>query len=105
AVLLNQFHDILPGSSIHWVHREAEAIYARLAVELEEIITSAQQALVGEGDSPVVFNAAPHERAGVPALGATVKHGSHAPGVTATSEGGRIVLDNGLVRVTVDERG
>ena len=42
AVLLNQFHDILPGSSIRWVHREAEATYARLAVELEAIIGRAQ---------------------------------------------------------------
>ncbi|MGH1551905.1 hypothetical protein ACRAWF_06465 [Streptomyces sp. L7] len=25
TVLLHQFHDILPGSSIAWVHREAEA--------------------------------------------------------------------------------
>ena len=29
TVLLQQFHDILPGSSIAWVHREAEATYAR----------------------------------------------------------------------------
>src|SRR5690625_6805808 len=27
AVLLHQFHDILPGSSIAWVHREARATY------------------------------------------------------------------------------
>ncbi len=51
AVLLNQFHDILPGSSISWVHREAEATYARLAEELEAIIATAQQALAGEGSS------------------------------------------------------
>ena len=38
AVLLNQFHDILPGTSIAWVHREAEATYAGLAEELEAII-------------------------------------------------------------------
>ena len=105
AVLLNQFHDILPGSSIHWVHREAEAIYARLAVELEQIIADAQQALAGEGDTPLVFNAAPHERSGVPALGAVAKHAGHAPGVAASTQDGTIVLDNGLIRVTVDERG
>jgi alpha-mannosidase len=28
-VLLNQFHDILPGSSIAWVHAEAERTYGR----------------------------------------------------------------------------
>ncbi len=28
TVLLQQFHDILPGTSIAWVHREAERNYA-----------------------------------------------------------------------------
>ena len=32
TVLLHQFHDILPGSSIAWVHREARATYAGVAV-------------------------------------------------------------------------
>jgi alpha-mannosidase len=105
AVLLNQFHDILPGSSIHWVHREAEETYARLAVELEAIIERAQRALAGEGDATVVFNAAPHDRNGVRALGAAVKSGSHAPAVSVDREGGSVVVDNGLVRVTIDERG
>ncbi|MET9021369.1 glycoside hydrolase family 38 C-terminal domain-containing protein [Actinopolymorpha sp. NPDC004070] len=105
AVLLNQFHDILPGSSIHWVHREAEETYARLAVELEAIIERAQRALAGEGDATVVFNAAPHDRLGVPAMGADVRASSHAPEVSVRREGSAVVLDNGLVRVTVDERG
>ncbi|REF35059.1 alpha-mannosidase [Thermasporomyces composti] len=105
AVLLNQFHDILPGSSIRWVHREAEETYARLAKELEAIIERAQRALAGEGTQPIVFNAAPHARAGVPAMGAAVQGGSHAPAVTLTRDGGSLVLDNGLVRVTIDERG
>ncbi|HEY6740534.1 MAG TPA: glycoside hydrolase family 38 C-terminal domain-containing protein, partial [Actinopolymorphaceae bacterium] len=106
AVLLNQFHDILPGSSIHWVHREAEETYARLAVELDAIIEKAQKALAGEGDKQIVFNAAPHERSGVPALGASELHSSHASGASVTrGDDGSIVLDNGLVRVTIDERG
>ena len=37
TVLLHQFHDILPGSSIGWVHREAEATYAGLIEQLEAI--------------------------------------------------------------------
>ena len=113
AVLLNQFHDILPGSSIRWVHREAEETYARLAVELEQIIERAQRALVGEGDQQVVFNAAPHARAGVPALGAAVRSESTAASgedsrrTVTVDEGAAdgIVLDNGLVRVTIDGRG
>ncbi|SEN73759.1 Glycosyl hydrolases family 38 C-terminal domain-containing protein [Cryobacterium luteum] len=35
TVLLHQFHDILPGSSITWVHQEAEREYARVAPTLD----------------------------------------------------------------------
>ena len=38
TVLLQQFHDILPGTSIAWVHQEAEREYARVAAELEAVI-------------------------------------------------------------------
>ncbi|GAA1705134.1 glycoside hydrolase family 38 C-terminal domain-containing protein [Kribbella yunnanensis] len=100
AVLLNQFHDILPGSSIAWVHREAEATYARLAEELEAIIAKAQQALAGNGSSSIVFNGAPHTRNGVAGLGSAVA----APAGTAVSVADG-VLDNGVIRVTIDERG
>ena len=34
-VLTLQFHDILPGSSIAWVHADAEAAHARIGAELE----------------------------------------------------------------------
>lgn len=59
VVLMHQFHDILPGSSIGWVHREAEATYAAVAAELEEVIAGALGRLVG---GPGVANAAPHDR-------------------------------------------
>jgi len=44
-VLLQQFHDILPGSSIAWVHREAEENYARVIGELSGLLDSALSAL------------------------------------------------------------
>ena len=34
-VLVLQFHDILPGSSIAWVYEDAAASYARLGARLE----------------------------------------------------------------------
>ena len=40
-VLTQQFHDILPGSSIAWVHADAEAVFERVAAELEERIDGA----------------------------------------------------------------
>ncbi|MFJ6678724.1 alpha-mannosidase [Microbacterium sp. NPDC091382] len=69
TVLLHQFHDILPGTSIAWVHQEAEATYARVAAELQEIIDTAMRSLAGEGERALTVNAAPIGLAGVPALG------------------------------------
>ncbi|MGI5130244.1 alpha-mannosidase [Pseudonocardia sp. CA-107938] len=103
TVLLHQFHDILPGSSIAWVHRESRKTYQRLFGELEAIIAAAQQALAGDGDGELVFNAAPHERSGV-AAGAAAPAAATDP-VTVAADGGGYVLDNGLVTARVDERG
>ncbi|NEB79825.1 alpha-mannosidase [Streptomyces sp. SID14478] len=105
TVLLHQFHDILPGSSIAWVHREARETYARLAKELEDIIAGAQRALAGTGTRELVFNPAPHARRGVLAGGAsaTASDGGGVPPVPR--EGGGFVLDNGLLCVEIDARG
>ncbi|WP_042394455.1 alpha-mannosidase [Streptacidiphilus carbonis] len=104
SVLLHQFHDILPGSSIAWVHREARRTYARLGEELEGIIAGAQRALAGEGSVELVFNGAPHPRGGVPAGAAAP--GSAGGAVAPTPrQGGGYVLDNGLLRVEIDTRG
>ncbi|MDG5802392.1 glycoside hydrolase family 38 C-terminal domain-containing protein [Streptomyces ossamyceticus] len=113
TVLLHQFHDILPGSSIAWVHREAEAEYARVAKELEELTAEAVTAL-GAGDARV-FNTSPRDRAevvrtseGAPVYVEVPANGS-APLAAAepphpvTVDG--LTLDNGLVRVVVAEDG
>ncbi|RBP98544.1 alpha-mannosidase [Bifidobacterium aemilianum] len=52
TLLLNQFHDILPGSGISWVHREAREQYARDLVRLKEIAQEACQA-IGLADSSI----------------------------------------------------
>ncbi|KUN22894.1 alpha-mannosidase [Streptomyces antibioticus] len=113
TVLLHQFHDILPGSSIAWVHREAEAEYARVAEELEALTAEAVAALGGGGAR--VFNTSPYDRAevirtaggslayvSVPANGSAAVTPSE-PAQPVTVEGR--VLDNGLVRVEVAEDG
>ncbi|MCU1495908.1 MAG: alpha-mannosidase, partial [Acidimicrobiaceae bacterium] len=106
TVLLNQFHDIIPGSSIAEVNREAVASYAEVAERLEVLVGRAQRHLAGNGETELSFNAAPHPRDGVQALGA----GRRAPagGVPATArsrEGGGYVLDNGEIRVELDRDG
>ncbi|MFY1675885.1 MULTISPECIES: alpha-mannosidase [unclassified Streptomyces] len=104
TVLLHQFHDILPGSSIAWVHREARDTYARVAAELTGIVESAQRELAGEGDVPLVFNAAPHGRSGVAAGGAAPAEPPRRT-VRRPRDAGGFVLENDLLRVEVDARG
>ena len=69
-LLLQQFHDILPGTSIAWVHREAEERYAEVAEQLEALIATSLAQIAGEGGQPLVFNAAPYAVEGAAALGA-----------------------------------
>ncbi|WP_406095062.1 alpha-mannosidase [Streptomyces sp. NBC_01013] len=106
TVLLHQFHDILPGSSIAWVHREAEKTYAAVAEELNGVIDAAQRALAGDPapGEVLVFNSAPHARGGV-AAGAAAAVSAGSVQAAAPREGGGYVLDNGLLRVEIDARG
>ena len=49
AVLTQQFHDILPGSSIAWAHDDAEAVFAEVGAELEVRIAALLADLAGTG--------------------------------------------------------
>jgi alpha-mannosidase len=104
TVLLHQFHDILPGSSIAWVHRQARETYRETIAELTALRDAAVAALAGNGDRELVFNAAPDARDGVPALGASA---AVAPtgAVTVERDGTDLVLRNGVLVVRVDDRG
>ena len=103
-MLLQQFHDILPGSSIAWVHQDAERNYAAIARRAETVITSAVSRLVGAGSRSLALNAAPHSRHGVEPLGAGVPV-AVMQAVKADRVGADIHLDNGIVRVVIGERG
>ncbi|MGU3409003.1 alpha-mannosidase [Microbacterium sp. M1A1_1b] len=121
ATLLQQFHDILPGSSIQWVHEENEETYRRNHAEIEQLALDALAALGATGDDAgAVANPADHARrellvdpdgravgvvevpghAVVPVRAVTPAHP-----VTVVQEDDGIVLDNGLVRVHVDTEG
>jgi alpha-mannosidase len=112
TVLLQQFHDILPGSSIAWVHREGEAGYARVQAALEQVIADALAALArsgADGSHPAphaessVFNAGPFAWDGVPALGS-------GPAQTASDarlarDGDTYVLSTDRARFVLDASG
>lgn len=102
-VLLLQFHDILPGSAIAWVHREAERIHGEVAVPLERIIGEAIAALTEGGDEPLLVNSSPLARAGVGGLG--IARGASAPPVDVIEADGQWVLSTEHVRVVVDADG
>ncbi len=100
TVLLLQFHDILPGSAIAWVHREAEAKHAEVATELEAIIETSIAALVGDGTTQLLINSSPLARAGVGGL-AIAETTGEALGTVLTDDGSGLTLSNGLLTVRV----
>nr|HRU05783.1 glycoside hydrolase family 38 C-terminal domain-containing protein [Candidatus Brocadiia bacterium] len=68
-VLLNQFHDILPGSSIARVYEEAEAAYERVIRDANALAADARRALVRKDQaSATVFNSLSWPRRALVAL-------------------------------------
>lgn len=55
-LLLNQFHDILPGSSIARVYEEAESDYEAVLETAAGVIRSATASLTDDGEAVSVFN-------------------------------------------------
>jgi len=57
GILLNQFHDIIPGSSIARVYQEAEAVHAHVQAEAGRVATSAARSLLKvDSNAVTVFN-------------------------------------------------
>jgi alpha-mannosidase len=55
TVLLHEFHDILPGTSIAWVHREAVSVLSGVLTDARALSDAARTALAGSGDVELVF--------------------------------------------------
>jgi alpha-mannosidase len=111
--LLHQFHDILPGTSIHSVYDDAARDHRRAHDLAGAAIDDALQAIAARVDtsamrSPVViFNAATHARTDqrcsvtVPGLGYATIDAASTPEptpVTTTADS----IDNGVLRITWD---
>lgn len=96
-VLLGQFHDILPGSSIAQVHREIVASHAEVTRRLEAIIDERLTALVGDGEAEVVTVARP---IGPGALAGATPFRS-APEVSGEETDDAYLIENDFMRVTV----
>ena len=100
-VLLNQFHDILPGSSIARVYVEAEKLHNKVISEAGELLKTAQAKLLETGKDAAavtVFNSLGFERSAVVTLpegfenGAVLADGTYVA-VEATKEGLKAVVN------------
>ncbi|SEE17976.1 alpha-mannosidase [Ruania alba] len=90
--LLLQFHDILPGSSISWVHADAERMHGEDRDALEQIIADALDILAGTGEQTLTVNGAPFPRAGIPPLGGVAEPAPPNQQVSVERSGDRHVL-------------
>lgn len=117
-VLLNQFHDILPGSSIARVYDEANRLYDETLQDVNGIIRRAEEALTaGEGTS--YFNSLSWPRraivrtekgygvATIPPMGATSHVDTTAPAqpVWVKAEGNGILMGNSRLTIRLNQRG
>ena len=68
-VLINQFHDILPGSAIHEVYEVTKEEYAALQKEIKALEEERLHALVGDGEGITIFNTTGHDRSDIVELG------------------------------------
>lgn len=99
-VLLNQFHDILPGSSIARVYVEAEKLHNKVLSEAGALLKTAQNTLLEEkkdAAAVTVFNSLGFERKALVTLpegfelGVVLADGSYIP-VEQTPEGLKAVV-------------
>ena len=104
TVLLNQFHDILPGSSIDWVYEENTRDLSEVVVEAERMVGGALEAIAGDardGQRFALFNPTSHIRGGAPACGWVVVGALPSALASALSSAGEasVSLENDLLRV------
>ncbi|WP_336644503.1 alpha-mannosidase [Microbacterium sp. USHLN186] len=102
-VLLHEFHDILPGTSIAWVHREAVEVLTDVISDAEALSAAARESLAGEGERVLVFTPTSVGRGR--ALGARVSGGEETDDVTLSEIDGGYRLENDLVVVTISPEG
>lgn len=117
TLLLNQFHDILPGSAIAWVHRQARADYVRDIARLRDIAAEAGASTASARDdadmrsnAAIVPYTAKNGDSWIARTAAVGTQDDDANGTDAvadestiatTCDDGRIILDNGLLRAII----
>ena len=100
GILLNQFHDVLPGSSIHEVYDDAMRIYAEARTIGEKIRDEALTVLAQQfgwaGQDLVLLNTLPWERTDPVELAASSLNGGNDGQIVADWDGNKLVLFDGI---------
>ncbi|XP_054858782.1 alpha-mannosidase 2C1 [Eublepharis macularius] len=132
-LLLNQFHDVLPGSCIQLVAEDAMKYYSEIRDAGDHLLTDALQSLLGDllskdqetAESILIVNTLPWERTEVvskrgpggsetfalvtvPSMGYCAVRDSLSPPhpVTVTKAAdGSITMENGVIQVRLDSTG
>ena len=104
TVLLHEFHDILPGTSIAWVHREAVEVLTNVLSDARDISDAARRSLAGEGDRELRF-VPTSVGGGGRALGAGFVEAPAPASVMLSGEDGGWRLENELVSVLISSEG
>lgn len=126
TVLLNQFHDILPGSSIEAVYVDAQRDHADVRAVHEGLCAAAANRWSAAADTrgltqpAMVLNPGSGQRCGVVEFGGKLFHVSDVPALgarvvdlaepelvepTAQARAFGSTLANGILEVTLDDRG
>jgi alpha-mannosidase len=130
-LLMNQFHDIIPGSSIQWVYRDSDRDYETIHTLADQVWKHSSDALIrnistGDIQKPVLaWNTLSWERsevvelddgsliaAKVPSCGHQVLDANKAGRlpddwnpVTVRRDETRVIMENGLISVELDQQG
>lgn len=102
-VLLNQFHDIIPGSSVHQVYVEAEALYTNVLDKASRETNEALHALCeDDADALTLFNALSWDRREVIELPDGFEHPVDASGQPLPTQelGGKTLVQTPLIPAT-----
>jgi alpha-mannosidase len=116
-LLVNQFHDILPGSSIGLVYEDAARDHVAVLEGAERLIAAALAELAADGEGVTPVNTIGFDRAEVAELPGSDTAWAEVPAygfgrlaappaaVEAGEQGDRIVLQNGVLRAELDRGG
>ncbi|MCC7388695.1 MAG: alpha-mannosidase [Phycisphaerales bacterium] len=78
-LLLNQFHDILPGSSITWVYDDAKKDHAAIRELVQPLVDAGLDRWAGALGGAIVVNQSSHPQSGVVAVGEHLHYVADVP--------------------------